>query len=42
MDFAKEVQPSKEMESKIETVRAFLASKSVKRILENCPTENGK
>ena len=32
LDFAKEVQPSKEMESKIETVRAFLASKKAGEI----------
>ena len=32
LDFAKEVQPSKEMESKVETVRAFLASKKAGEI----------
>lgn len=32
LDFAKEVQPSKEMESKIETVRTFLASKKAGEI----------
>jgi glucosamine-6-phosphate deaminase len=32
LDFAKEVQPSKEMESKIEAVRAFLASKKAGEI----------